>query len=151
MAEPVSLIAAGVGIADVAVRIIAYLKDVKAAVETIEDDIEGLINEVHSLKVIHGQLEQEFLKNVKKDALAQEENILWFNTGHTLKQIQKLTLKLEVSVRHIYGENPRVDGKRDGLLKQHRKRTKDGIISGLRDQVSGYQNTLQCWLTCISM
>jgi len=150
MADPVSFLAAGVGIADVAFRVIKYLKDVKSAAETIDDDIGGLINEVESLKSVHGHLEQEFFKNVN-DALGKEEKMLWFNTGQTLKNGQQLVQKLEDSVRQIYGENRTVTGKWDGLSKQHRKRTKDGIISGFRDQIGTYHGALQIWLNCISM
>lgn len=151
MADPFSLLAAGVGIADVALRVISYLKDVKAAAETIEDDIEGLIDEVEALMAIHDQLEQNYLKNVTHGVLEEKQKILWIQTGQTLKNGQKLIRKLDVSVREIYGENRMVTGKRDGLLKQHRKRSKNGIISGLRDQINTYQGALNMWLTCISM
>lgn len=151
MADPVSFLVAGVSITEVSFRVINYLKAVKMAAETIDDDIEGLINEVEGLMVVHGQLEQEFLRNVNNDALGEEEKMLWFNTGQTLKNGQKLTQKLEVSVRHIYGEKRMVSGKRDALIKQHRKRTKDGIISGLRDQIGTCHGGLQMWLSCISM
>jgi hypothetical protein len=151
MADPVSFLAAGVGIADVALRIITYLIDVKKAADTVEDDIGDLIREVESLMVLHGQLEKELLKNVRNDALGEKEKMLWFNTGQTLKNGQKLTQKLEVAVRHIYGDSRTVTGKRDGLIKQHRKRGKDGIISGFRNQISTYHGALQIWLNCISM
>lgn len=151
MADPVSFLAAGVGIADVALRVISYLKDVKAAAETIEDDIEGLIDEVKALMVVHEHLEQQYLKNVNNDALEEKEKMLWIKTRRTLENGQKLTRKLEISVREIYGENRTVTGKWDGLRKQHRKRAKNGIISGLRDQINTYQGALSMWLTCISM
>ncbi|KAF1849642.1 tetratricopeptide repeat domain-containing protein [Cucurbitaria berberidis CBS 394.84] len=151
MAEPVSIIAAGVGIADVAFRVISYLKDVQKAVESIEDDISGLINEVEGLKQVHGHLEQEFLKNITNDALGKEEKMLWFNTGQALQNGQKLVQKLEVSVRQIYGDSRSITGKRDGLMKQHRKRAKGGVISGFRDQIGTYHGALQIWLSCIDM
>lgn len=151
MADPVSFLATGVGIADVAFRVITYLKDVKAAADTIEDDIEGLIDEVKALMVVHKHLEQEFLKNVQKDALEEKEKMLWVETGRTLTNGQKLVRKLDITVKEIYGENRTVTGKRDGLLKQHRKRAKNGIISELRVQINTYQGALNMWLTCISM
>ena len=151
MADPVSFLAAGVGIADVALRVITYLKDVKAAADTIEDDIEGLIDEVKALMAVYKHLELEYLKNVDNDALEEKEKLLWIETGHTLRNGQKLVRKLDDSVREIYGENRAVTGKRDGLLKQHRKRAKNGIISELRVQINTYQGALNMWLACISM
>lgn len=151
MADPVSFLAAGVGIADVALRVITYLKDVKAAADTIEGDIEGLIDEVKALMAVHKHLELEFLKNFNNHALEEKEKMLWIETEHTLKSGQKLVRKLDISVREIYGENRTVTGKRDGLLKQHRKRAKNGIISELRVQINTYQGALNLWLACISM
>ncbi|RMZ68170.1 tetratricopeptide repeat domain-containing [Pyrenophora seminiperda CCB06] len=151
MADPVSLVAAGVGIADVAFRVIVYLKDVKAAAKTIDEDIEGLINEVEGLQKVHGHLEKEYLKSVTNVAMGDDERSLWTSTGQTLKNGQKLTEKLEASVKSIYGKNKLVTGKMDGWEKSLRKRNKDGMISGLRDQINTYQGALQMLLGFISM
>ena len=151
MADPVSFLAAGIGIADVALRVISYLKDVNAAADTIDDDIEGLINEVEALMAVYEHLEQDYRKNINNDSLDAEEKILWVKTGRTLENGQKLTQKLDISVREIYGKNRNVTGKRDGLLKQHRKRAKNGIICELRGQINTYHGALTFWLNYISM
>jgi len=151
MADPVSLVAAGVGIADVAFRLIVYLKDVKAAAKYIDEDIEGLINEVEGLQKVHGHLEKEYLKRVTNVTMNEEEKSLWASTGQTLKNGQKLTEKLEASVKCIYGGSKQVTGKLDGWDKSRRKRSKDNMISGLRDQINTYQGALQMLLGFISM
>lgn len=150
MAEPISLIASGVGIADVAVRLIAYLKDVKAAAETVEDDIDRLISEIGSLAVLHGQVEAEFHKQRQNNQSSPQEDVLWFHTSKTLKEGQILTQKLEECVREIYGDDPKVQGKRDGLVKQHRKRSRDTRLVDFRSQIHTYHNALQIWLSMIS-
>jgi hypothetical protein len=60
MADPVSFVAAGVGIADVGFRIVQHLKAVKASADALEEDIEALIAEIESLATVHGHLSQEF-------------------------------------------------------------------------------------------
>ncbi|KAF1979519.1 hypothetical protein BU23DRAFT_636550 [Bimuria novae-zelandiae CBS 107.79] len=131
MADPVSLLAAGIGMSDVAFRVIKYLMDVKAASKIIEGDIESLINEVEGLMAIHHELEKEFYENVRNGVLGRKETMLWFNIGQTLKNGQKLTLKLEACVRQIYGDNPSVTGKRNALIKQHRRRNNSSVIGGV--------------------
>ena len=135
MADPFSILASGVGIADVAVRVIGYLKDVKAAAETVEDDIDSLISEVEALRVVHANVELEFKRHAQNKSLSANENILWFHTGKTLKEGQKLTAKLEQCVREIYGSDPKVSGKRDGLIKQNRKRARQTQLSELHEQI----------------
>ena len=88
MADPVSLVAAGVGIADVAFRLVKYLKDIKAAAKTIDEGIEGLINEVEGLQKVHGHLEKEYLKSVTNVEMGDDERSLWTSTGQTLKNGQ---------------------------------------------------------------
>lgn len=151
MADPISIFAAGVGIADVSIRLIKYLKDVKAAAESIEEDIGGLINEVEALMTVHGQLEHEYVRHTNDEGSSQEEKILWFNTGKTLKNGQTLVEKLDQSIRQIYGNDPRVAGKRDGLIKQHRKRNQEGVVFGFRNQISTCHGALKIWLECIAM
>jgi hypothetical protein len=60
MADPFSFVAGAVGIADVTIRVITYLRDVKAATDTIDADIDGLINEILSLKQVNGHLDEEY-------------------------------------------------------------------------------------------
>ncbi|KAL1798238.1 hypothetical protein ACET3X_002275 [Alternaria dauci] len=151
MADPVSLVAAGVGIADVAFRLVKYLKDVKAAAKTIDEDIEGLINEVEGLQKVHGHLEKEYLKSVTNAETGDDERSLWTSVGQTLKNGQKLTEKLEASVKSIYGDHRLMTGRLDSWDKSRRKKSKDGMISGLRDQINTYQGALQMLIGFISM
>jgi uncharacterized protein YoxC len=151
MADPVSLVAAGIGIADVAFRLVKYLKDIKAAAKTIDEDIEGLINEVEGLQKVHGHLEKEYLKSVTNVEMGDDERSLWTSTGQTLKNGQKLTEKLEASVKSIYGDHRLATGRFDSLDKSRRKKSKDSMISGLRDQINTYQGALQMLLGFISM
>lgn len=151
MIDPVSILAAGFSIVDVTLRVINYLKDIKAATDTIDDDIEGLIDEVTALMTVHEQLEQVYLKNINDDALEEKEKILWVKLAQTLKGGRNLTQKLDVAIRKFYGENLIVTGRRDALFKQYRKRSRNGIISGLRSQINTYHGALNIWLANISM
>jgi hypothetical protein len=54
-------------------------------------------------------------------------------------------------VKSIYGDHKLITGKLDGWDKSRRKKSKDGMISGLRDQINTYQGALQMLLGFISM
>lgn len=151
MAEPISLVASGFGLADVATRLIVYLKDVKAAAETVQDDIDSLISEIETLKTVHENVEQELKRHAPSGLTGQDKDSLWFHTGKTLKGGQILIEKLERCVKEIYGEDPKVSGKRDGLSKQHRKRTRHSRLADLRDQVNSYNSALGLWMSIISL
>jgi hypothetical protein len=127
------------------------LKNVKNAAETTEEDIQRLINEVEALKAMHGELEQEFGRRAKDDSSSQEESVLWFNTAKTLENGQALVKRLDQSVGQIYGDDRSVAGKRDGLLKQHRKRNQQVVISGFRSQINLCHSGLKIWLDRILM
>lgn len=151
MGDPFSALASGVGIADVTLRLIVYLKDVKAAVQSIDDDIDQLINEVQALQSVHQQVEQEHDRHVNDATLSNQQKMLWFQTARTLKEGQTLTKKLEACVKEIYGDDPKVAGKRDGLVKQHRKRGMDGKLTALRNQIHTYHGALQIWLSIVAL
>lgn len=151
MADPFSFVAGAVGIADVTIRVITYLRDVRAAIGTIDADIDGLINEILSLKQVHGHLDEEYQKQTGKGGLSAEETILWEQTKQTLKNGQTLVIKLEISVRQVYGDVRTVTRRRDAFTKQNRKRDMDGMISGFRAQIHTYSSALHVWLNLISM
>lgn len=142
-------VASGVSIADVAIRLVTYLKDVKHAAGVIEDDIELLISEIETLQAVHTRLEQEFEGHVRNEGLSPKKKILWSHVGKTLKDGQALTRRLDACVRDVYRKDPKAKGKRDGLIKQHRKRSRDSSLSELRDQIHTYHGALQIWLNII--
>lgn len=142
MADPFSFVAGTVGIADVTFRIIKYLRDVKAAIETIDADINRLINEILSLKQVHRHLNKHYQKQTTSSSLSIEETILWEQTKQTLKNGQTLVTKLEISVRQVYGNIQTVTRRRDALTKQNRKRDIDSMISGFRNQINTYHSAL---------
>jgi hypothetical protein len=151
MADPFSFVAGAIGIADVTIRVITYLRDVKAATETIDADIDGLINEILSLKQVHGHLDEEYQKQTGKRGLSAEETVLWEQTKRTLENGQTLVIKLEISVRKVHGDVRTVTRQRDAFTKQNRKRALDSIISGFRAQIHTYSSALHVWLNLISM
>jgi hypothetical protein len=149
--DPVSFLAAEIGIADVAFRVLKYLKDVKKATNTTDADISAFIDEVSNLTTLYGELEKKFLDSVRRKVLADDEKVLWSRAGRTLETGQDLVRRLEDSVKDIYGDSRTIAGKWNGSRVQARKRSKNSALSELRGQIGIYHGVLQMWLLCISM
>jgi hypothetical protein len=149
--DPVSFLAAEIGIADVAFRVLKYLKDVKKATNTTDADISAFIDEVSNLTTLYGELEKKFLDSVRRKVLADDEKMLWSRAGRTLETGQDLVRRLEDSVKDIYGDSRTIAGKWNGSRVQARKRSKNSALSELRGQIGIYHGVLQMWLLCISM
>lgn len=145
-----SAVVTAASLADITIRLIKYLRDVKQAAEDVEEDIDSLIREIESLQVVHTQIQEEFERHVQDTALDSKENILWFHTGKTLQETRQLAIKLETCVKEIYGENPHTKGPIDDLRKQRRKRSRDSRLVDVRNQIHTNQNCLQLWFSIIS-
>ncbi|KAL1607692.1 hypothetical protein SLS60_002627 [Paraconiothyrium brasiliense] len=149
MADPFSFVAGGIGVADVVVRVIRYLKEVRAAYKSVEQDIARLIDQVERLMRVHQQLEC-FLDDHGNTVPGSEEHTLWSHVGHTLQEGRQLAHKLEVVVKEIYGDSPNVTGKRDGIIKQHRLRGSNPTIRGIRDQIDTHNQFVEMYLSVIN-
>ncbi|KAF2480901.1 tetratricopeptide repeat domain-containing protein [Neohortaea acidophila] len=145
-----SAVVTAASLADITIRLIKYLRDVKQAAEDVDEEIDSLIREVESLQVVHTQIQEEYERHVQDAALDSKENILWFHTGKTLQETRQLAVKLEICVREIYGENPHTKGPIDGLRKANRKRSRDSRLVDIRNQIHTNQNCLQLWFSIIS-
>lgn len=145
-----SAVVTAASLADITIRLIKYLRDVKQAAEDVDQDIDSLIREIECLQVAHDNIQEEYERHIHDATLDPKENILWFHTGKTLQETRQLVIKLETCVREIYGENPHTNGPIDGLRKQHRKRARDARLVDVRNQIHTNQNCLQLWFSIIS-
>jgi hypothetical protein len=151
MAEPFSILAAAVGVSDVCWRIAKYLKDVRAAAATVQDDIDALIREVEALGAVNESIDRAFKADIST-LKSTDLGTLWQHTGKTLKDCRTVIDNLERLVKDIYGKTgPKVVGKIDGLSKQSRSREKKAELFQIRDQLSTYQSQLQILLAGINM
>lgn len=76
MVDLVLFLVVGISIVDVVVWIIDYFKDIKTSSDAIDDDIEGLIDEIKILMTVHEQLEQVYLKNINNNDLEEKDKLL---------------------------------------------------------------------------
>jgi hypothetical protein len=167
MADPLSVIASTVSIADVCVRLAGYLRDVQKGSKGIKDEIEALLHEVEGFSAINTLVQSSFEElapsspesspgsspSRERPASRQSHShILWGRVKLILGDSCKATKRLESLVQDIYGKTgPCVQGKFDALKKSHRKTSKNEELRECRDQLTKYQIQLQLLLEFINL
>ncbi|TQV91394.1 tetratricopeptide repeat domain-containing protein [Cordyceps javanica] len=156
--DPLSIIAGTVGIADVSVRIIAFLVDIKEASEKIQDEITILSQEVSSLLAVNESVEDFFhsrhdLGNFEEpfddDSPAEK---LWKNLALLLQQSKVAIEQLETLLREVVGKKGnQVAGKIDGLRKTIRRKGRDGDYMQLRQRLVNFQSGFQMLLNALNL
>src|SRR5947207_2364539 len=138
MAEPFSTLCGALGAAHVCWRIAKYLKDVRSAAATVQNEIYALIREVEALGNVNESIERVFHTDILRSSnlsplKSTHLETLWKRTGQSLADCRTAIENLEGLVKDIYGETgPKVVGKIDGLSKQSRNREKKAQLSQLR-------------------
>ncbi|KAI9718168.1 MAG: hypothetical protein M1828_006800 [Chrysothrix sp. TS-e1954] len=157
MAELFSITASAIGIADVCVRAGRYLKDVYAASGRVEQDIDDLIKEIDTVKVvtdsIEGAFTTEFSKPTSRDgaALTKREE-LWKNVNKSLQDCEAIVKRLEHLAKSIHGQSgPKVTGRLDSLSKWSRQRDKAPVLLATRHQLKVCQKGLELLLATIGL
>ena len=157
MAEPFSILAGGIAVAEVCWRVAKYLKDVRTAAVTVQNDIDALIREVEALGTINESIGRAFETEISRSSnlsplKSTHLEKLWKHTGQSLADCRTAIENLEGLVKDIYGKTgPKVVGKIDGLGKQSRNREKKAQLSQIRNQLSTYQSQLQILLSGINV
>ena len=144
---------AAIGLARDVIELIQYLRKVKAAMDTIEDDIDGLIKELQSLNTLYGQLERKYKQQPEPgtENTPTVQQGLWSELGETLKEGRATFDKFDKELRGVYGNDPKNKGKIDALVKQHKLRSRLPKINAFRDQIHTYNSVLQMYLMKISL
>lgn len=151
MAGTFQTVSAGFGLAGDIINLISYLKDVKEALETVEDDIDDLIKELEASDNLYRQLEKEYDQHFHQRTLSTRQQELWSLLRQTLQDGRASFEKLDKELKRVYGSDPKVQGWLDALKKQHRLRSRTPRLGAFRDQIHTYNSVLQMWLTRIAL
>jgi len=151
MAGTFQTVSAGFGLAGDIINLISYLKDVKKALETVEDDIDDLIKELEASDRLYRQLEKEYDQHPHQKTLSTHQQELWSLLRQTLQDGRASFEKLDKELKRVYGSDPKVQGRLDALKKQHRLRSRTPRLGAFRDQIHTYNSVLQMWLSRIAL
>jgi hypothetical protein len=158
--DPFTIITGTVGLLDVCLRLVSYLKDVQESAGKVEEEIAALLSEIDALLSVHRSLKDFWdakykavpgLLASKKDEIRVDG--LWKEVATNLRECRTTVDKLEVLLKEIIGKdgNAKVSGKIDGIRKQLRKQSKDPEFLRVRQRLSNSQGSLQMLLTALNL
>ncbi|KAF2666145.1 hypothetical protein BT63DRAFT_51060 [Microthyrium microscopicum] len=152
MADPFSIIASTIGVIDVAVRLTAFLIDVKEGSETIDQDLDRLLGEIKSLNAISRLIQESFERDVATSTPNQDEEAavtMWRETGNVLRDSQKTLSELELLIKKVHG----LDGSStyDRVRRFIRKQVKEDEFARLWTRLNDGYHLLQILLSAINI
>ena len=144
-----------VGVLDVCLRLVKYIKDFENAVAGIDQELRDLCRSLDAVAIVVGSIREAFGAKLAPSRTATDVDPidqLWKNAGTILGDCQTKLRKLEQLVVAIKGgENPKGPSKFDSFKKQVRKQSKDDEYGRLRRDLDQFLQTLQTLLQIIEL
>lgn len=155
MADPLSIIASTLSVADVCFRLGTFLKQAIEGSQKIDEDLETLSKEIAALSTVNKLIKSSFEADLARTVATTDQSTitnLWHATNTTLGDCREILEKLDGLVSKIFGSgSSRPVAKLDGLRKYLRKLSKEEEFTQLRQKLNAYQATLQMILTAVDM
>ncbi|KAF2730158.1 TPR-like protein [Polyplosphaeria fusca] len=156
MADPFSIAAGTIGVADVLFKVGSAIHRVQTGSSTIDEDIEILQRDVEALTFTNSAIQDLWERNKTRlpgSSLAQSDNIddLWQKVVTILVDCKATAKQLEALVNDIAGETDpsKRPGKLQALKKTLRKETKLPGLREKRSRITDCQNSLQMLLSAL--
>lgn len=149
--DPFSIIAGSAGLADVSIRLINFLRDVRRQSKDIEHEIDELVIEIQSLKGTGERFKELYERNAAFDSTpaADSKSKLWKEVKVNLESLHSFVSKLDIQVKEICGANAKPSGYLDATKKALRKRDRSMAMNDLRSKVKTSQRNLNSLLMMI--
>lgn len=153
--DPFSIVVGTVGVLDVCLRLIRYLKDFEEAVSSVDQELHDLRRSLDAVATVVDAIKEAFGAKLTPSRTATDGDPidrLWKNAGTILGDCQTKLKKLERIVLEINGgEALKIPSKFDSFKKQLRKQSKDDEYSRLRHDLDHFLQTLQTMLQIIEL
>lgn len=157
MADPFSIVAGALSIADVSTRLIKFLKDVKEGVETIDRELDDILHEIESLKTVNDSIkhvfERELEHDIEESDVAKEASTnAWREIATVLKNCEKTLLDFDALLVKIFGNtSSKAPAALNSLRRTVRKMMKEDELASIRQKLSAFHRILQLMLTAVNM
>jgi hypothetical protein len=159
MADPFSIIAGTIGLADVCSRAVQNLYHLRQDLGTIEGDLEALSQDVEGLRDICNTVRVTFAA-ADDDAItpefsqvSQATEKVWRDLDRALQNCHVVVSRLDGIIEKIRGPpaGSSAPAKIVAVRQALRKRLRDSDLRNCRVQLATYQNALQLVLTIITL
>ena len=155
--DPLSITAGTIGIIDVCTRVALYLRNIKKATESIDQDIQTLWDDVNAIGKTSSILKEIYeARLITKEGVSVFEKTklseTWQNVAEILPKCEVTIRKLQILIEEIqtlgWLKGPK---KLEPLVRQLKKLVREDDYLSLRRDLSNYGNTLQMLLSAIQV
>lgn len=157
MADPFSIVAGSLGVADVCIRLVRNVHHLQQNLANIDEGLDGLAEEIDDLREICATVEVAYAVksgDASPDAATEpvgEVKNLWIRLGKALRNCDSIVTKLDGIVAKIRGHSAASgQSKLDAAGKVMRKKLWDSDLRNCRAQLRTYQDALHLILATIN-
>ncbi|MCJ1283415.1 hypothetical protein MMC26_002744 [Xylographa opegraphella] len=154
MADPFSIIAGTVGLADVCIRFVLFLRQAKDGFHKVDEDLEDLAKEVTALRSVSNLIKRSFEVHLAGIADVNDQEIVsnhWQATQSTLAGCHDIINRLKDLITKVVGSGGSKHVKTEALRKYLRQQSKDDDFIKLRQKLNAHQTALQTNLAAVNI
>ncbi|KAI5924026.1 tetratricopeptide repeat domain-containing protein [Camillea tinctor] len=162
MADAYSIATASIGLLDVTIRLLKYVKALKDGSTTIQEELDSLEGEVTMLEQVCNAVNFTYEKSVsislelspQRIRPGQSSNatgIMWAGLAQMVKHCHVIVERIHKTLEDICQMPKRSFSKHvDTMVRVHRKRSKEESLRHCRSELAMYQGSIQLILTIIN-
>jgi hypothetical protein len=151
MADPFSIIAGAIGVADVAVKVVGFIKETKKGTGSVDGDLQGLVTEIESLKQTSQVIKDAFKKDMEEGKTTQDNPVAgtWSLASTALADCNTALVGMGDALTKMKGENG--SSTLDRLMRHRRRLAHDEEFGLLRQSLDKGHHRLQTSLLALGM
>ena len=156
--DPFSLIVGVGSLVDLSIKLGKYLRDVREAVASFEEEMGFLLGVVESISSINKSIEDLYKAQAAEYIgrsglqIPDQEYGVWQNIAKTLQSCSAIIQKLQDVLQAVVGKKDgKVAGVRDAIKRQLRKQARDGELSQIQIKLSSHRDFLNLSLTNLNV
>ena len=154
MADPFSIIAGTVGLADVCIRFTKFLKQAKDGFQKLDKDLEDLSKEITALRTVSDLIKHSFETDLAQNTSSSDNQFiidLWQATRITLAGCQDIVERLDALMTTVLASGSQKHVKLNQIRKYLRQQSKDDEFVALRQKLNAHHIALQTGLAAVNM
>lgn len=151
MADPYSIITGTVGLVDVCIKLVKFIHKTRRGIHAIDEELRQLVTDIESLQHAGELIRKAFEKDMANAGTGKKTDTdgIWSGVSCALKDSEAALIQLDSLLEQAKGEEG--SSTLDRLKRHFKKLSKDGDFEQLRQRLDQGRQTLQMFLTALSM
>ena len=157
MADPFSIIAGVISVADVSFRLTVFIKQLKDGADTIDKDLDDILREIDALHSINESIkcvfERDFDGDDEESDTAKEASMnVWKEIAVVLEDCRMTLVDFDSLLAKIFGKlDSRAPAALTAIRRTLRKMLKEEQLAHIRQKLSTHHRLLELMLTAVNM